>query len=307
MNELTIQVDLLLSELLPKIFLATVNGMANRQIARTFHCAPSTVNHLLARLGRHCLLFQRHFCHFASPPGDIAIDGLVSYEYSQFFPFEHLVAVDNDTSFILHFTDAPLRRSGRMTARQKVHRAELEAQFGRPDPKAAQKATYELVSQALLGAEKAVVRSDLHQAYPRALRRVSCQIDHRTTSSKDHRDRHNALFEINALDAFLRHSSANHRRETLAASKRRQGSSERLAVFMVWRNFVKRRWENKCEQTPAMLRQLAERVLAVSDVLARRLFVTHFDLGERWRDYYWRRVQTVVLPVNRRHTLFYAF
>jgi hypothetical protein len=66
-------------DLLPKIFHATVNGMANRQIALAFHCAPSTVNHLLARLGRHCLLFQRHFCLDETPPGDIAIDGLVSY------------------------------------------------------------------------------------------------------------------------------------------------------------------------------------------------------------------------------------
>jgi transposase-like protein len=294
-------------ELLTGVFLATANGMANRQIARTFHCAPSTVNHLLARLGRHCLLFQRHFCQNVSPPGDIAIDGLVSFEFSQYYPFEHLVAVDNDTSFIQHFTDAPLRRSGRMTASQKRRRQELESQFGRPDPQAVLKATVELVSQALLGADKAVVRSDQHQAYPRALKRVACEIDHRTTSSRDFRDRHNALFEINALDAFLRHSSANHRRETMAASKRRQGASERLAVFMVWRNFVKRRWENKCEQTPAMLRGIVDRVLTVADVLARRLFVTQIELGERWRDYYWRRVETVVLPVNRRHTLFFAF
>ena len=293
--------------LLPNVFLATVNGMANRQIARTFHCAPSTVNHLLARIGRHCLLFQRHHCQQASPPGDISIDGLVSFESSQYYPFEHLVAVDNDTSFLLHFADAPLRRSGRMTATQKRRRQELEARFGRPDPKAVQKAAQEVVREALRGAQKATVRSDLHQAYRRALRRVDCQIDHRTTSSQAPRDRHNELFEINALDAFLRHSSANHRRQTLAASKRRQGSTERLAVFTVWRNFVKRRWENRCDQTPAMLRGMVARVLTVKDVLAKRLFVTHYELSERWRDYYWRRVETVVLPVNRRHTLTYAF
>jgi transposase-like protein len=294
-------------ELLPKIFLATSNGMANRQIARTFGCAPSTVTHQLARLGRHCLLFQRQFCLHASPPGDISIDGLVSFEYSQFFPFEHLVAVDNQTSFLLSFADAPLRRSGRMTARQKSRRQKLEAEFGVPDPKAAEKAALEVVRQALRGAKTATVRSDLHKAYPRALRQVNCQIDHHTTSSRDYRDRHNALFEINALDAFLRHSSANHRRETLAASKRRQGASERLAVFSVWRNFVKPRWENRCGETPAMLRGMVNRVLTASDVLAKRLFVTHLELGERWSDYYWRRVETVVLPVNRRHTLTYAF
>jgi hypothetical protein len=293
--------------LLASVFLATVNGMANRQIARSLHCAPSTVNHLLARIGRHSLLFQRHYCLLASPPVDISIDGLVSFEFSQYHPFEHLVAVDNQSSFLLHFADAPLRRSGRMTPKQKRRRQELEAQFGRPDPKAAEKAAFEVASQSLLGAKNALVRSDLHQAYPRALRKVDCQIDHQTTRSTDYRDRHNALFEINTLDAFLRHSSANHRRETLAASKRRQASSERLAAFAVWRNFVKLRWENKCQHTPAMLRAMVDRVLSVPDILAKRLFVTHYELSERWSDYYWRRVETTVLPVNRRHTLFYAF
>ncbi len=294
-------------ELLAKVFLATVNGMANRQIARTLHCAPSTVNHQLARIGRHCLLFQRHHCLQASPPVDISIDGLVSYETSQYFPFEHLVSVDNDTSFLDHFADVPLRRSGRMTARQKRRRTQLEAQLGRPDPRATEQAAFEVVKETLRGARKARVRSDRHTSYPPALRRVECEIDHQTTSSKDHRDRHNALFEINALDSFLRHSSANHRRETIAASKRRQAASERLSAFMAWRNFVKLRWENKCDHTPAMLRGMTDRVLTVEDVLARRHFVTHIDLGERWRDYYWRRVRTVALRVNSRHTLKYAF
>jgi hypothetical protein len=90
-----------------------------------FRCAPSTVNRLLARLHRHCLLFQRHFCLDTTPPGDIAIDGLVSYEYSQFFPFEHIVAVDNDTSFIVHFTDAPLRSDLHKAYPQRVRTVAL--------------------------------------------------------------------------------------------------------------------------------------------------------------------------------------
>ena len=294
-------------DLLPRIMLATVNGMANRQIARAYDCAPSTVTHLLSRLGRHCLLFQRHLTDQASPPADITIDGLASFETSQYFPFEHLVAVDNDSSFILHFADAPLRRTGRMTAHQKRRRAELEAQLGRPDPRAVEKAATELLREALRGSREAIVRSDLHTDYPRAIRHIDCWITHQTTSSRRHRDRHNALFEVNSLDAFLRHSSANHRRQTLAPAKRRQGSSERLAVFAVWRNFIKWRWENRCRQTAAMLRGIVPRRLTVADVLSRRLFVTKIKLSERWAQYYWRQVKTAVLPVNREHRLRYAY
>jgi len=44
------------------------------------------------------------------------------------------------------------------------------------------------------------------------------------------------LFKINLPDTILRHGQANHKRETIAASKRRQGSSERMVIFLTWRD-----------------------------------------------------------------------
>lgn len=293
-------------QLLPKIFKLTVGGMANRQIARALDCAPSTVDTLLSRLGRHCLLYQRQITEHASPAVDIAIDGLGCFEHSQYFPFEHLLAVDRPTSFIPYFTDAPLRRSGRMTTRQKRKRERLERRLGRPDPKAVEKGMREVLEVALEGSERATVYSDKHRAYLRSIQGLKTDIDHKRTSSRAVRDRHNDLFEINSLDMFIRHSGANHRRETIAFSKRRQGSSERLAVFVVWKNFVKRRWEKGCRQTPGMLRGLTDRVLTVEEILSKRLFPSLIELPARWNDYYWRRVVTPVLGVNRRHELKYA-
>jgi hypothetical protein len=281
--------------------------MANRQIGRAVACAPATVDNLLSRLGRHCLLFHRQLMQKASPCRDIVIDGLVSFEHSQYFPFEHLIAVEKATSFILHFSDAPLRRSGRMTAYQQRKRAVLEAQYGRPDPEAVYGGMREVLAVSLQGAAQAIVRSDRHKAYPRALRAVDCTVTHRQISSRVRRDRHNELFEINSLDMFIRHSSANHRRETIAFSKRRQGSAERLAVFLVWKNYVKLRFEKGCCETPGMLRGVVDRVLEVEDVLKERLFPSLVRLPARWVQYYWRRVQTAVLGVNRQHELKYAF
>jgi hypothetical protein len=82
---------------------------------------------------------------------------------------------------------------------------------------------------------------------------LPCPYTHRQTSSKARRDSHNELFEINLLDMFTRHSVANHRRETIAFAKRRQGAAERFVLFVVWRNWVKLRREKKCRQTPAVL------------------------------------------------------
>jgi hypothetical protein len=242
----------------------------------------------------------------ASPFADVAIDGLVSFERSQYYPFEHLVAVDRTSGFFIHFTDAPLRRSGSMTHYQKKRRAELERIHGRPDPKAVQKATHDLLEVALTGAIEAQVWSDKHRAYPRAIRRLKQVIEHQRIDSRIKRDRRNELFEINLLDLLVRHCLKNHTRETIAFSKRRQESAYRLVILLVWRNCIKRRWEKRCRQTPAMLLGLLDRVMTVEEVLERRLFVSRIAVPGRWGDYYWRRVVTVAQGVNRRHELRYA-
>jgi transposase-like protein len=293
--------------LLAPVYTHTVGGMANRQIARTIKAAPATVDRLLGRLGRHCLLFLGQLLANASPFGDIVIDDLASFEYSQYYPFDHLTAVDQTSSYVIYFNDAPRRRSGRMTAAQRARREQLEAIHGRPDPRAVHKASRELLQTALQGSCRAVVRSDEHRAYRWALQTVACQVEHRQTSSRRKRDRHNELFEVNALDMFLRHSSANHRRETIAFAKRRQESAYRLAIFVCWKNVGKRRWEKRCRSTPAMLLGLTDRVLEVEDVLARRLFRDHVVLPPSWDAYYRRAVITPVLGRNLRHKAKYAY
>ncbi|NTV03703.1 hypothetical protein HGA89_02135, partial [bacterium] len=81
----------------------------------------------------------------------------------------------------------------------------------------------------------------------------------------------------------------------------------KLAVLQVWRNNIKRRWENGESVTPAMLRGASDRVLTVQDILCRRLFRTRIELPERWSRYYERGVETAALSLNRRHQLKYAF
>jgi hypothetical protein len=135
---------------------------------------------------------------------------------------------------------------------------------------------------------------------------LDCHIDHRVTNSRDRRDKRNQLWEVNLLDLLIRHSSGNHKRETIAWSKRRQRSAERLAVFLVWRNYVNRRWEKRCRGTPAMEAGVCGRALTVAEVLTERLFPSQVNLPARWHEYYWGRVQTAALSVNKPHDLCYA-
>lgn len=294
-------------DILPQLFSKTVGAMANRQLARDLQVAPNTVDRQLARLGRHCLLFHARTVHGARPQGDLVLDSFESFEHSQYHPFLHHLLVEADTSFFWLFTDSPLRRKGRMTAYQKRRRRELEQARGRPDPRAVEKDVHQLLAAVLAPQETATLRSDDHRAYPRALRGLGRRIRHRVTSAKARRDAGNPLFEINLLDLLIRHSQAGHRRETLAWPKRRQGSAERLAVLLVWRNYVKWRWEKRGRRTPAMLKGLLDRRLTVAEILRERLFRTRIALPGRWAQYYDRLVETTALPVNSRHALKYAY
>jgi hypothetical protein len=284
-----------------------VGCMANRQIARALGCSPSTVAHHIARLGRHALLFQAQDLHRLALSGPVVIDGFETFEMSQYFPFHHNLAVEADTGYFLYHTDSVLRRKGRMTDHQKRRRAELEARHGRPDPRAVQSGVRELLETITRRETSVTIRSDDHRAYPRAMRHIDCHLTHRITSSTQRRDQRNPLWEVNLLDLMIRHSTAAHKRETIAWAKRRQASAEKLTIFQVWRNYVKRRWENGTLHTAAMLKGLSRRPLTIRDLLRRRFFRDHIELPPRWSLYYERRIITRPLGVNRVHTLTYAF
>jgi hypothetical protein len=288
---------------MPDIVMCVVGCMANRQAARALRCSPATVAHQVARLGRHCLLIQAREISRLPALREIAVDGFETFEWSQYFPFHHNVAVEVHSGYFLYHTDSPLRRKGRMRPRQKARRAELEEALGRPPSRAVEDGMRMLL--APLAPE--VIRSDDHRAYPRAIRSLGRRVIHQITSSTRRRDHQNPLWEINRLDLFIRHSTAAHKRETIAWAKRRQASIEKMAIFQVFRNYMKKRWEKGGLETPAMILGLAKRPWQLSDLLKERLFFEKIDLTPCWQRYYRREVITAALPVNRTHHLRYAF
>ena len=110
-----------------------------RQIAREFGVSPQTILRHTARLGRHCLLW--HELHRPRGPirEPVALDSFQGFEWSQYHPTLFHLATGKDSHFTYGFTDSELRRSGRMTDEQKLHRLLSERLFGRPDPRSIEK------------------------------------------------------------------------------------------------------------------------------------------------------------------------
>jgi hypothetical protein len=221
------------------------------------------------------------------------LDGFRSFEHSQYWPMD-LNLVVGTSLFVYGFNDAELRRSGAMRPSQKAKRADLEKRWGRPDPRATRRRVEELLRRVIPPNGTVVLRSDEHQAYPHAIRRLpDRRILHERTSSKDARTTRNPLFAVNLSDMLIRHSSANHKRETIAFSKRRQSALYRLAIWVVWRNYLKDRSENRRVGTPAMALGIATRPLEVGEILGRRLFPGRLPVLSAWlRACYFGRIRT---------------
>jgi len=292
-------------ELLLTVAQRLVSCSGFRQISRELDVSPQTVLGLSARIGRHCLLFhERH-----RPKGELteplALDGFVSFEWSQYHPTQFHIVVGQRSHYIHGFTDSEVRRSGTMRAGQRRKRARLEALHGRPDPRSVEHEVAALLRIVTAGATHLELHTDEHQAYPRALARLGhlASVEHRTVSSRALRDTRNPLFAINLLDLLIRHSGANHKRETIAFSKRHQAVIWRAAWLLAWQNFAKPFSERHGGGTPAMRAGLCERPLAVEELLRRRRFPGRIRLAEEWRGYYHGQVPTRRIRNEARPTL----
>lgn len=288
--------------LLVRIARLVAEGPGLRQIARVLQVSHSLVGRYVARLGRHCLLFLQQTLKDHIIDEKLVIDGFETFEYSQYYPFHINLAVGADSWFIYNFTDSPLRRKGSMREEQKKQRETLERKYGKADPKAVENGIYGLLKPLIthLPGNKLALHSDDHKAYPRALQRLKNDlpslhaIDQTITSSKARRTSNNPLFPANLTDLRLRHGSANHRRETIAFSKRRQCAMERMAILALSHNFIKKRSENGPMMSAGMMRSLTDRMHTWREVLRRRLFPGHANLSTEWDRYYWRDTKTAI-------------
>jgi len=309
-------------ELLLPVAAGLQAGSAQRQIARSLGCAPSTVTRLSARLGRHALLLLarslRHLEGRLQEP--VVLDHFETFEFTQDFPFGIATPVGRHSWFVYGLDPAPHARSG---ARSPAQRARLAARPLRP--RGGYVASSSRVLRLLLPL-RSVHRpldlvSDGHPAYDRAVQgcgRPAAVRLHRfpnpprgpkgapRSAAAIARDR--ALFPVDALHALLRHTAAHHRRETIAFGRRLNALMERLFLTVLWRNFVKGRSERRPDlTTPAMHLGLTSERWSWRRVLARRLFPGRETVPPTWRDLYNRHWTTPTLPFNTRHRLHQAY
>ena len=292
---------------LQRIVFARILGCSGyRQIAWEVGVAHSTIQRHVERLGRHCLLLHEALRPRNPPCEPVVLDGFRSFEFGQYWPFDLNLLIGR-SHFVYGFQDAELRRMGSMTGRQRRRRIELEAVYGRPDPAATRRSIEELITRIIPVGSCTEVLSDRHNAYPTAFRALNGRsITHRRFSSHAPRTPQNPLFPANLADLLIRHSSANHKRETIAFSKRRQNAMYRVAIWTVVRNYVKPGSIRRRSPPPGVAIGSISSPWDIRDVLRVRLFPWKM-LQPGWlKKCYFGCIPTRRIASGRKHSLRYA-
>ena len=300
-------------ELLLPVAAGLVAGSAQRQIARSLGCAPSTVTRLSARIGRHALLLQAlALVRLGRLEEPVTFDHFETFVFSQEDRLGIGTPVGQQSWFCYGIDPAPHRRAGRRGVRKRALVRPLPPRH----PASVARSTRRVfrLLRSLAGDAPEVV-SDHHPAYRRAdcaglvRRRIYPNPPRGAESDRAAaRERDRQMFAVDLLHKLWRHTQAHHRRETLAFGRRANAILERGFLFIVWRNFVKKVSERTGEaMTPASRLGLVPRPLEWSQVFSQRLFPGRIRLPPGWIKVYRRGWITPAVGRNLRHAPAHAF
>jgi hypothetical protein len=277
---------------------------------------------LSARLGRHALLLHalalRHLAEQLQEP--LAADHFETFEFSQDFPFGVLTLVGRDSWFVYGLDPAPHRRGGRVTPAQAARLACRPRIPRRGGYRGSFRRGLDLLVPLGSPRTRIVLACDGKPPYVEAVRshprrdRIRLEVHPNpvrgpkgTARARETIERDRAMYAVDQWHALVRHTRADHKRETIAFGRRLNAILERLFLATVWRNFIKGRSERRPDpDTPAMHLRLSEQPWTWRRLLSRRLFPRRLRLSPVLRDLYWRNWETPVLPRNRPHRLHHA-
>jgi hypothetical protein len=298
-------------------------GSANRQLARTLGCAPSTVTRLSARVSRQAICLHAWMMQSIDAIEEtIVFDHFESFVGSQEDPVGLATPVGAQSWFIYGAIPAPHRRAGRRSPAQEAKLAKRKVPLApRGGVANSCRLTLDFLTEKIPKGATLRLTTDDHPTYRGQIAKhpKRDQISHRVYPNPKRgpkgsartlyaRKRDRAMFAVDMTHGLMRHSMANHKRETLAFGRRANAIAERAYLLIVWRNLVKKRSERKPDaSTPAMHLGLTDSRWTWKMVFATRLFPGRLNLPDYLMEIYRRDWVTPAVGNNTRHQLKNAF
>jgi len=257
-----------------RLFELLASGVGLRQSARILGLSRHCTELKARKIARH---LRRVNLNLRGPlPGGATfqLDELETYEGRRNTrPLSVPVLIETNSRYMVWAEAAPIRPRGRMTKAREAAIAADELRFGRRKDLSRRSVERTLKRGAELakGLRTVALSTDEKSTYPRLAREVfgRRRLRHQRTNSKRKRDERNPLFPINHTEAMSRDLMGRLRRNSWLVSKKRRYLDLGLALWMAWRNLVRRRFNTDAE-SPAQRLGFVPRRLTETELLSWR-------------------------------------
>lgn len=203
------------------------------------------------------------------------LDELETFEHGRAQPLTVPILIESKSMFIVDAAAARIRFRGKKTPRrqQEITRADRRRGRRRDRTRAGLSRVLETLRPYVAHLPVVPFRTDQKSCYGPLFRQVfgGERIAHEQFSSKLPRTRHNPLARINLTAAMARDLNGRLRRRSWLVSKRRVWLVRQLALFVVYRNYIRVRFaDDDPALTPAMRLGFATRPLTFEQCLSWR-------------------------------------
>ncbi len=258
----------------PHLFRLLASGLGIRQSSRLVGLSLRCTELKFRKLARHLWRLNLNLRTPLPAGSRLQLDELETYECRRRTrPLSVPVVIEAETRFIVWAEAATIRPHGKMTPARLKALQEDEERLGKRIDRSRKsvKRALRRAAQLATGLETVVLQTDEKSSYPGLAQGAfgARRLVHETTNSKLARMTWNPLFPINHTEAMARDLVGRLRRESWLVSKKKRYLNLGLAVFMAYRNFVRRRF-NWDAMSPAQMLGLTSRRMGWGQLLTWR-------------------------------------
>ena len=223
-----------------------VAGSGLRQIGRTVRLDPRAVLRKLEKYGRQ--LRRLHDNLGARLPAErtYLLDEEETYECASIRPLTVPLAIEARTWFVVDWSVGPIRRLAKPGSIRRRRQDADERRVGRR-PDASRRCVREVLGRLRerVPNGELTLRTDEKSSYATLIRSLFGErARHETISGRLARTSRNPLFPINVTIAMTRDNCGRLRRRSWLVTKNRDRLRDHLAVFAVYRNYIRRRFNS---------------------------------------------------------------
>ena len=230
-----------------RLYELLASGVGLRQSSRLLGLSRRCLELKFRKIARHLRRLHLNLQEPLPAGSILQLDELETFEEMRTLrPLTVPVVIERDSRYIIWAESAPIPARHKQTRHGKQRADELKRWGKRPD--GSPRACLRTLSRAAALSKQLkaiVIQTDKKRSYPGLIHKAFGRrrwIAHETTDSTRMRNVSNPLFAINQTEAIARDLMGRLRRQSWLASKKRRYLDLALAMFMTWRNLVRKRF-----------------------------------------------------------------